>query len=388
MARTAATSLVAVFAFSSTLLAQQRVRQQFPPSGSSISIEAESLAGSAYVSQGQVVPQDMRPFGTGWGGDAQLFWGGAQIGAGLRLSFTSSATGRYEIYLHFTRAPDYAFVEASVDGAPPVSFNGYATTVSRDRALLGMRDVTPGAHEVIIKITMKDGPSKGFNVGLDRIEFVPVTTLVPGRAPGARRGLAGSLTQPAAASMVEGGMPPPIPVLHIGVDAGADAKMTGSIEPMAMSARLSVVQRATSLPVQSAGSPLRLTASNPRIPQRAQLSLSNGFYAAHMSDEGSILVPPNAKFTVSYYDVEPNQPHLLDCGVRLDEPAEIRVSPYAKAPTGQTYDLADASKISLPAGDHHLVAVLVPMKPSFSVLIEPTGPAGFSVRYCELTAYK
>jgi hypothetical protein len=368
-------------------LLAQRVRQQVPPSGSSISIEAESLAGSASVSQGRVVPQDMRPFGPGWSGDAQLFWGGGQIGAGLRLSFTTSATGRYEIFLHFTRAPDYAFVQASFDGAPAVSFNGYATTVSRDRALLGMRDVEPGPHEVIVKITMKDGPSKGLNVGLDRIEFVPVATSAPAGTPVSRRGLGGSLAQAAGASMVEGGKPP-VPVLHIVTDATADARSIGSIEPMAMSARLSVVQRATSLPVQNAGLALRLTASNPRIPQRAQLSLSNGFYAADASSDGLILVPPGAKFAVSYYQVEANQPHLLDCGVKLDEPAEIRISPYAKAPTGQTYDLPDASKVSLPGGDHHLLTVVVPTKPSFSVLFEPMGTAGFSVRYCEVTSFK
>jgi hypothetical protein len=138
-----------------------------------ISIEAESLIGSAKTTSGKVSMQDMRPFGPGWSGGSQLFWAVTEIGAELRLPFPVSAAGRYDIFLDFTRAPDFALVRASVDGAPPVSFNGYATVVTRDRALLGMRDLTPGAHEVLVKVTMKDGQSHGLNVGLDRIELNP-----------------------------------------------------------------------------------------------------------------------------------------------------------------------------------------------------------------------
>jgi hypothetical protein len=76
--------------------------------------------------------------------------------AELRLTFASAMTGRYEIFLHFTRAPDYAFVRASFDGAPWTAFNGYAAMVTRDRALVGMRGLTPGGHEVLLKIVTKD----------------------------------------------------------------------------------------------------------------------------------------------------------------------------------------------------------------------------------------
>lgn len=116
----------------------------------------------------------MQAFGPDWSGGAQLFWGASQLGAQLRLSFPSPATGRYQVFLWFTRAPDFAFVRASFDGAPAVSFNGYAPAVSRDRVLLGMRDLTPGVHEVLLELVRRDRQSSGLNVGIDCIELEAV----------------------------------------------------------------------------------------------------------------------------------------------------------------------------------------------------------------------
>jgi hypothetical protein len=353
--------LVFVFALSSAALAEQRVSRQ-ASSGSPIVVEAESLAGSAQVTHGKAVPQDMRPFGAGWGGDAQLFWSPAQIGAELRLAFSITTTGRYEIFLHFTRAPDYAFARASFDGAPSVAFNGYATTVSRDRALLAMRDLTPGIYEVLIKVAMKDGSAKGLNVGLDRIEFAPVGAPV---------------AESAAA----------VPVLRLDSDADQLSAAMRGIEPLSTAARLSVVQRAMSLPISSAGEPLRLTASSPRVFQRADLKLANGLFSADVSDDGWIGLSANGRVTLSYFGVEAQQPHLLDCGVKLDMPADIRILPHTKSAKGM-HPLQGASTQSFAAGDQRLLAVFVPGKTSFSVLIEPATGTPFSIKYCELTPFK
>ena len=355
-----------------------------------ISIEAESLVGSAQVTQGggKVVPQNMEPFGPGWSGGSQLFWGGTQMGAELRLSFTIAAAARYDIFLHFTRAPDYAIVRASCDGAPWVSFNGYATTVSRDRVLVATRDLTPGvAHELLLKVAMKDGQSQGLNVGLDRIVLESVSASGP-TAPSDNRtapGKAiGALTQAVGASMVEG-RTQPIPVLHIASSAAPEQQtMAQGIEPLPMSARISVTQQATSLPVKSPGQTLRLSASTPRVLMRAYLSLSNGYFNTNMYTDGQIGLPPNARLTLSYLKVEAKQPHLLDCGVQLNDPAEIRLSAYIKG----TYNQAEFSKVSLPKGEQRLLAVLVPANENFSVTIEPAGPQGFGLHYCELTPFK
>ena len=139
-----------------------------------IAVEAESLLASSVATHGRVVRQDMRPFGSGWSRDEQLFWSVAQPGAQLRLTFKTAAAGRYQVFLRFTRAPDYAFVRASFDGAPPVAFDGYAPAVSRDRAFLGMFDLAPGLRELLVEVVMKDGKSVGLNVGLDRVELEPV----------------------------------------------------------------------------------------------------------------------------------------------------------------------------------------------------------------------
>ena len=379
--------LVFVFALSSAVLAQQRVSRPPPSAGASIIVEAESLAAQVSPGAPKAVTQDMRPFGAGWGGDAQLFWPAAQIGAELNLSFTITATGRYEIFLHFTRAPDYAFVQASFHGAPWVAFNGYATTVRRDRALLAMRDLKPDVYELLVKVVMKDGSAKGLNVGLDRIELAPVGAAPAGAAPG-REGIAGqlgSLTQAVGASMVEGRTP--VPVLRIDSDADTLSAATGRIEPLAMAARLSVVQRATSLPLNTPGETVRLTASSPRVLQRADLKLANGLFSPDVFNDGWIGLSANGRVTLSYFEVNPQQPHLLECGVKLDTPADIRILPHTKSPKGM-HPLQGASKLSLPAGDQRLLAVFVPGKTSFSVLIEPASGTPFSIKYCELTPFK
>lgn len=350
MVQSTTTTLMVLLALSIAVPSEQRVMRSVQQRTSSINIEAESLVGSAQVSQGTVAAQDMRPFGPGWGGDAQLFWGGAQIGAGLRLSFTTTVTGRYEIYLHFTRAPDYAFVQASFDGGPPTSFNGYAATVSRDRALLGMLDLTPGVHEIILKVTMKDGPSKGLNVGLDRIELAPVSgpsagspnrTGVPGQI--------GAITGAVEASMAGGGAAR-VPVLRLGSDADTQPGAARGVEPLPLSARLSIAQRVTSLPLRTAGESVRLTATNTRVLGRADITLTNGSVLTEKTSDGFIAINPGSALSMSFFGVEPGHPQLLDCGVSLSKPTEIRIAEYLKVDKNQNFTGPDLSKVTLPEG--------------------------------------
>src|SRR5262245_23943298 len=98
------------------VVGHQRVDRQVPRLSNALVIEAESLVGSAQTTRGSIGVQDMQGFGPGWGGGAQLFWGGPQIGAQLRLSFSTTVTGRYEVFLQFTKAPDFAAVRAQLDG--------------------------------------------------------------------------------------------------------------------------------------------------------------------------------------------------------------------------------------------------------------------------------
>jgi len=328
-----------------------------------ITIEAESLVSSAQVTHGKVMTQNMQPFGAGWSGGSQLFWAGAQLGAELHLSFPIGTAGRYEIFVHFTRAPDYALVQASFDGAPFVSFNGYAPTVSRDRALVAMRDLTPGKHELLLKVTSKDGPSQGLNVGIDRIELAPVS------APLAVEGRTRS-----------------VPVLKIPASAGPPPQTPAQgIEPLSASERNAIVQRATSRAVREVpGQPLRLTASEPRILHKASVYLLAGSFSPTESTDGSIFLYQNSKMGLSYRQVAPNQPHLLDCGVRLNQAGDIKLSADL---FGNTTGL-QLHKVSLPQGEQRLTVVLVPADSHVWVVIEPAGGTDFSVRYCELTPFK
>lgn len=368
------------------VLTQQSLGAQLRPSDG-ITIEAESLVGSAQVTHGKVMPQNMQPFGAGWSGGSQLFWAGAQLGAQLNLTFSIGAAGRYEIFVHFTRAPDYALVQASFDGAPFVSFNGYAPTVSRDRALVAMRDLTPGKHELLLKVTSKDAPSQGLNVGIDRIELAPVSASVPAtpsRNTPAARNPSGGMTDAVGASMVEGARPR-VPVLHIPPTGKTpQPMMMQGIEPLPMSERLSVTQQATSLPLTGPLQPLRLSASNSRVFKRAYFNLNGGYLNSDQFTEGWIGLPPKAFLSVSYRQLEPKRPHLLDCGVQINEATEIKLSAYVDP---NTYG-PELHKQSLPKGNQRLLVVLIPQDPDIYLTIAPAGATGFSIRYCELTPFK
>lgn len=137
-------------------------------------LEIESLLGTAQATHGKIGTQPMAGFKKGWwGADAQLFWTAPLVGAQLRLRPVVATAARYEVYLVFTGAPDYAIGQASFDGKPYVNFNGYAPGVSRDRILLGTFDLAAGPHELLIRVAAKDSRSTGFFVGLDQLQFSP-----------------------------------------------------------------------------------------------------------------------------------------------------------------------------------------------------------------------
>lgn len=172
-------------AFRPGAVVPQRIPRENPlmtaaPTTGIIAVEGERMLWSSDATAGGVSRQDMRPFGAGWSGDAQLFWGPTSPGAQLSFSFKTASVGRYEVFVDFTRAPDYAVVRATFDGAPIVTFNGYAPRVTRDRALLGMLDLEPGVHELLLEATAKDGKSTGFRVGIDRLTLEPVGHRPPG----------------------------------------------------------------------------------------------------------------------------------------------------------------------------------------------------------------
>jgi hypothetical protein len=142
------------------------------PSGS-VSVEAEELLPNAKATSGEVGRQNMTPFGSEWGLNSQLFWHVTEQGAQLRLEPTIARAGRYEVFVVFTKAPDFGLFKASLDGKPAVSINGYAAAVSRDRASIGTYDLPAGPHELLLVTRSKDPQSTNYFVGIDRLEFKP-----------------------------------------------------------------------------------------------------------------------------------------------------------------------------------------------------------------------
>jgi hypothetical protein len=136
--------------------------------------EAESLLAVTTVTHGSIGVQGMTSYGTGWSGGAQLFWSVAVSGARLRVLLPPVSPGRYEVFLAYTRAPDYGLLKASFDGAPEVTLDGYAAKVAPARDRLAVLEFTTGSHELLLSVAGRDPASTGLRAGLDRIELRPV----------------------------------------------------------------------------------------------------------------------------------------------------------------------------------------------------------------------
>jgi hypothetical protein len=140
-------------------------------------VEAEQLvkANKFLVNGGKVAVQPMAGFGSGWGGNAQLFWSGGAVGAVLDLVVDVPAAETYAVELYMTRAPDYADLKIEVDGKPsPVPFSGYTPTVMAPHPMqAGKFSLQPGSRKVSFMIKGKYQQSTGYFVGIDQIRFYP-----------------------------------------------------------------------------------------------------------------------------------------------------------------------------------------------------------------------
>ena len=137
---------------------------------------------AARASGGPVSRQEMRDFGQGWSGNAQLFWSAPsptdkpiRNWPHLSLPFDAPAADTYEVILHCTAAPDFATFRVFIDGQPGADVDGYAPSVTPQERSLGQHKLAAGRHELVVTVFAKAGASGGFSVGLDRIELRPLT---------------------------------------------------------------------------------------------------------------------------------------------------------------------------------------------------------------------
>ena len=152
-------------------------------------IEGEALLGAAQASDGQVVRQEMAGFGNGWGGNAQMFWGARQPGAKLQLSPNLPASGLYEVRIIFTVAPDFGVAGIQLGGHDLASFDAYNSGVALREVVLGQLQLTAGSQPLQLRVTGKNELSAGYFLGIDRVEFYPLSaeiTQSPSRVPSAR----------------------------------------------------------------------------------------------------------------------------------------------------------------------------------------------------------
>ncbi|MHB1458708.1 MAG: glycoside hydrolase family 172 protein [Armatimonadota bacterium] len=113
--------------------------------------------------------QDLKPFGTGWSNQAQLFFMAKSAGAYYDLELPVKADGWYSISAYMTKAPDYGIVRVKLDGAPIGDpFDGFAPGVARSgRIQLDETHLSAGAHTLTFEVTGKNPQATGFFTGLD-----------------------------------------------------------------------------------------------------------------------------------------------------------------------------------------------------------------------------
>jgi hypothetical protein len=120
----------------------------------------------------------MSGFGfSSWSGEQQLFWQAAATGETLELALPAQPPGRYRLVAHYTRAPDYGIVQASVNGTDaggPTDLYAHNVRVS-DPLDLGVITVAEG-EPLVFKMTIvaKNPSSKGYFVGLDYLKLIRV----------------------------------------------------------------------------------------------------------------------------------------------------------------------------------------------------------------------
>jgi hypothetical protein len=145
--------------------------------GAPLVIEAESLIGTAVASAGQIIRQDMAGFGSGWGGNAQLFWRPPAPAASkphLLTEFMVPGAGTYELVLYYTTAPDFGRFAVYIDGSNPKQQDGYGPQVALRQVVLGRYTLAAGRHELAFEVTGKSGQSTAYIVGIDRLQLSSV----------------------------------------------------------------------------------------------------------------------------------------------------------------------------------------------------------------------
>jgi hypothetical protein len=146
------------------------------PAAVTIVVEAESLIATAVTSGGGMVRQDMTEYGSGWGGNAQLFWRPPEPSGAephLLTEFSVQRAGNYDLVLFYTTAPDFGQFTVHFDGRRLINLDGYGPQVGLTQILLGTYPLAAGRHELAFEVTGKSPRSTGYIIGIDRLQLNP-----------------------------------------------------------------------------------------------------------------------------------------------------------------------------------------------------------------------
>jgi len=171
-------AVIALLCLGSIAFAQPAPTSPPPPpinTGPGIPLQAESLR----VETSADAKTETRPMGAPgaqrWSAGAQLLCT-TQSGGWVTLFLPVAQPGRYRLDLYATRAPGLGIARISLDGQEIGDpFDGYAAEVTpTGRMQIGKVSLTAGDHALRFDITGKNGASRGFYLGLDRVDLIPI----------------------------------------------------------------------------------------------------------------------------------------------------------------------------------------------------------------------
>lgn len=138
-------------------------------------LEGETLKVLAKTG-GNAAPQGMGGFTADqWSGATHLWWTGAKVGDKLTLALPVEKDGKYEITLSLTKAPDYAIVQLTLDGAKlGETIDLYDPQVVTTGTLkFGTHELKKGDRQLTIEITGRNEKAiKNHMVGLDFVKLI------------------------------------------------------------------------------------------------------------------------------------------------------------------------------------------------------------------------
>ncbi len=118
--------------------------------------------------------QDLTGFPGQWSNDAHLWWIGTKPGDKLDLAVPVKESGKYQLGVQLTKAPDYGIAQLYLDGqklGSPIDLY-HKSVIPTGLMALGTCDLTAGDHKLTVEILgANDKAIKSYMFGLDYVKL-------------------------------------------------------------------------------------------------------------------------------------------------------------------------------------------------------------------------